>query len=69
MLILDPDTDTPLVAKREELNFFHQAYCSVPNDMTAFEAYCQMTTKTSTDPELIFNPRFPATLSAQVKYD
>lgn len=43
MLIRDPDTDTPLIAQREELSFFHQADCRVPADMTAFAAYCQMT--------------------------
>lgn len=47
MLIRDPDTDTPLIAKREELNFFHQSHCSVSIDMTAFEAYCQMTAKST----------------------
>lgn len=34
---------TPLIAPRDELNFYHQKACHVRHDMSAFQAYCVMT--------------------------
>jgi hypothetical protein len=41
--VRDTTTGVPLLATREELDFFHQDRCLVPADTTAFQAYCRMT--------------------------
>ncbi|WP_311541779.1 DUF2867 domain-containing protein [Paraburkholderia sp. MM5384-R2] len=47
MYVRDICSNAPLLAARNELDFFHQDRCLVSSRVTAFESYCGMTDSSS----------------------